>query len=73
MRRWKSEVKNYPALDSQLEYGPSYEYEYNTRGAYGGSISGWGLHDPLNATWWHLVTEGKAFDTIALAITDIHY
>jgi hypothetical protein len=71
LRRWKSEVKDYPALDSQLEFGPSYEYEYNTRETYGGSIGGWGPQDPLNATWWHLVTEGNMLNTI-IAIADTH-
>jgi sphingomyelin phosphodiesterase len=51
-------VNSYPALDSQLQFGPSYEYEYSTRETYGGTIQDWGPNDPLNATWWHLVTEG---------------
>jgi len=54
---WRSDVNTYPSLDSQIEFGPAYAYEYNTRGTYGGSISGWGTDDPLNATWWHRVTE----------------
>jgi len=33
-----------------------YAFEYSTREAYGGNIT-WGANDPLNATWWHLVTE----------------
>ncbi|KAH7904866.1 Metallo-dependent phosphatase-like protein [Hygrophoropsis aurantiaca] len=53
---WQSSVNDYPSLDSQLEYGPTYSYEYNTRKTYGGNIT-WGDHDPLNATWWHMVTE----------------
>ncbi|KAJ3502823.1 hypothetical protein NLJ89_g8715 [Agrocybe chaxingu] len=55
---WKSDVSSFPALDPQTEFGPTYSYEYNTREAYGGDISGWSADDPLNATWWHLVTEG---------------
>jgi hypothetical protein len=37
-------------------FGPTYVYEYNTRATYGSNIT-WGQDDPLNATWWHLVTE----------------
>lgn len=29
--RWESDVNTYPALDSQLDLGPVYEYEYSTR------------------------------------------
>lgn len=53
---WKSPVDTYSQLDSQLEYGPTFEFEYSTRDAYGRNIP-WGANDPLNATWWHLVTE----------------
>ena len=56
--RWKSDVNAFPQLDRQLAEGPAYEYEYSTREAYGGAVPGWGRDDPLNATWWHLVTEG---------------
>ena len=54
---WKSDVNSFPALDSQLSVGPTYSYEYSTRDAYGANITSWGPNDPLNATWWHLVTE----------------
>lgn len=57
--RWTSDVSQYPKLDSQIQFGPVYSYEYNTRATYGADISGWGENDPLNATWWHRVTEGK--------------
>lgn len=56
---WRSDVNSFPALDSQLDVGPTYSYEYSTRAAYGGNIAGWGPNDPLNATWWHHVTERK--------------
>ncbi|EEB93227.1 hypothetical protein MPER_08147, partial [Moniliophthora perniciosa FA553] len=42
-------------------------YEYNTRETYGKTISGWGLSDPLNATWWHLVTEAMEADNSLVA------
>ncbi|KIJ63471.1 hypothetical protein HYDPIDRAFT_175880 [Hydnomerulius pinastri MD-312] len=53
---WISRVDEFPALDNQTEVGPTYMLEYSTREAYGGNIT-WGANDPLNATWWHLVTE----------------
>ncbi|KIK39582.1 hypothetical protein CY34DRAFT_88961, partial [Suillus luteus UH-Slu-Lm8-n1] len=36
-------------------------FEYSTREAYGGNIT-WGATDPLNATWWQLVTEQMEVD-----------
>jgi len=54
--RWRSDVNSYPGLDGQTEFGPTYVYEYSTRAAYGANIP-WGADEPLNATWWHLVTE----------------
>ncbi|KAH8099275.1 sphingomyelin phosphodiesterase [Cristinia sonorae] len=53
---WKSDVNAFPALDHQLKIGPTYSYEYSTRTTYGGNIT-WGPNDPLNATWWHKVTQ----------------
>ena len=55
--RWRSDVNSFPSLDGQTSFGPTYVYEYNTRATYGTGINGWGSNDPLNATWWHLVTE----------------
>ncbi|KAH0591168.1 hypothetical protein H2248_001264 [Termitomyces sp. 'cryptogamus'] len=55
---WKSDVSSYPDLDGQTAFGPVYTYEYNTRETYGKTITSWTANDPLNATWWHLVTEG---------------
>jgi len=53
---WFANVSNFPALDDQVEFGPTFEYEYSARDVYGVNIT-WGANDPLNATWWHLVTE----------------
>lgn len=55
--RWISDVNTFPELDSQIAMGPTFSYEYSARDAYGQNITGWGPNDPLNATWWHLVTE----------------
>lgn len=57
--RWWSDVHAYPSLDSQTKFGPTYLHEYSTRDAYGSDIS-WGSNDPLNATWWHHVTESTS-------------
>ncbi|TFK41947.1 Metallo-dependent phosphatase-like protein [Crucibulum laeve] len=59
---WKSDVSTFPALDSQIQVGPSYAYEYSTRATYGGNVTSWGANDPLNATWWHHVTEAMEAD-----------
>jgi len=56
---WRSDVNSFPGLDGQTEFGPTYVYEYSTRAAYGSNIP-WGADEPLNATWWHLVTEQMA-------------
>ncbi len=49
-------MNSYPGLDGQTKFGPTYVYEYSARAAYGSNIT-WGTDEPLNATWWHLVTE----------------
>jgi len=56
-----ADVNSFTDLDNQTEYGPAYRYEYNTRETYGANIT-WGPNDPLNATWWHLVTEAMEAD-----------
>jgi sphingomyelin phosphodiesterase len=58
---WRSDVNTYPELDAQLALGPSYAYEYNTRETYGQSFN-WPADAPLNATFWHLVTEAMEAD-----------
>ncbi|RDX52009.1 sphingomyelin phosphodiesterase [Lentinus brumalis] len=65
---WKSDVNTFPQLDGQLEFGPTYEYEYSTREAYGASISSWGPNDPLNATWWHHVTEAMEANSTLVTV-----
>src|SRR6266436_3960306 len=57
--RWWSDVNSYHNLDAQIKFGPTYLYEYSTREAYGSGIT-WGANDPLNATWWHRVTESAS-------------
>jgi hypothetical protein len=48
-----SNVSAYPSLASS---GPTYAFEYSTRDTYGPG-SGWPANAPLNATFWHKVTE----------------
>lgn len=42
--------------------GPMFQYEYSTREAYGSAVPGWSWDAPLNATWWHRVTERMLLD-----------
>ncbi|KAL8279118.1 hypothetical protein RQP46_008576 [Phenoliferia psychrophenolica] len=55
-KTYYSNVSTFAALDGQTEHGPAYNFEYSTREAYGGNIT-WPASAPLNATWWHRVTE----------------
>ncbi|APA15981.1 hypothetical protein sscle_16g107510 [Sclerotinia sclerotiorum 1980 UF-70] len=48
-----SDVNSYSNLNGT---GPTYQFEYSTRATYGPSIS-WPEDAPLNATFWHQVTE----------------
>lgn len=64
---WISSVDKYSALDSQ-SYGPSFDFEYSAREAYGRNIA-WSANDPLNATWWHLVTE--QMETNSSLVSDV--
>ncbi|KAF2722077.1 hypothetical protein K431DRAFT_284283 [Polychaeton citri CBS 116435] len=48
-----SDVQAYSSLSST---GPTFEFEYSTREAYASAI-GWPEDAPLNATFWHGVTE----------------
>lgn len=48
-----ADVSSFPNLTVT---GPTFEFEYNTRETYGPSID-WPATAPLNATFWHLVSE----------------
>lgn len=50
-----SDVSSFSRLQENGR-GPVWEFEYSTRQAYGGA-AGWADDDPLNATFWHAVTE----------------
>jgi hypothetical protein len=49
-----SDVSSFPALDTSNTHGPIFTHEYSTRATY--PIS-WPASAPLNATYWHAVTE----------------
>ncbi|KAJ5472716.1 hypothetical protein N7530_006717 [Penicillium desertorum] len=53
-----SNVSEYPALE---DTGPTFEIEYSTRDTYG-PAAGWDEDAPLNATFWHRVTEAMEKD-----------
>jgi hypothetical protein len=69
---WRSDVNTFPSLDSQLDFGPAFEYEYNTRETYGANVPGWTNDDPLNATWWHHVTESMEADSSLVTTFHTH-
>ncbi|KIJ21978.1 hypothetical protein PAXINDRAFT_124362 [Paxillus involutus ATCC 200175] len=64
---YKSSVDTFSALDSQVQYGPTFELEYSTRETYGGNIP-WAANDPLNATWWQHVTEEMEANTTLVEV-----
>ncbi|KAJ5103979.1 hypothetical protein N7532_004508 [Penicillium argentinense] len=53
-----SNVSEYPSLHGE---GPTYKLEYSTRDTYGPAAE-WPTDAPLNATFWHRVTEGMEKD-----------
>ncbi|KAI7346729.1 sphingomyelin phosphodiesterase-like protein [Hortaea werneckii] len=55
-----SDVQSFPALANST-HGPVFQYEYSTRDAYGSATS-WPEDAPLNATFWHAVTEAMEED-----------
>ncbi|GAA95825.1 uncharacterized protein L969DRAFT_18249 [Mixia osmundae IAM 14324] len=52
-----SNVSTYPELQTQTENGPTFKYEYSHRDTYGSAVPDWPANAPLNATWWHLLSE----------------
>lgn len=55
---WYSDVSKFPDLNVSAS-GPTFQYEYSTREAYN---VGWPATSPLNATYWHAVTEAMEKD-----------
>lgn len=55
-----SNVSDYSKLNINST-GPTFQFEYSTRETYG-PAAGWDKHAPLNATFWHRVTEAMEHD-----------
>lgn len=55
---WYADVNTFANLST---HGPVYQLEYSTRDAYG-AAAGWPSDAPLNATFWHAVTEAMEQD-----------
>lgn len=55
---WYADVSSFPNLTN---HGPVYQFEYSTRDTYG-PAAGWPSTAPLNATFWHAVTQAMERD-----------
>ncbi|KAL8870348.1 MAG: hypothetical protein Q9174_003590 [Haloplaca sp. 1 TL-2023] len=55
---WYANVSNFGQLNPEVT-GPTFEFEYSTRETYD---IGWPVDAPLNATFWHRVTEAMEED-----------
>jgi hypothetical protein len=51
-----SDVDSFPSIAETTSAGPVWKFEYRTRTTYP-VAGGWPANAPLNATWWHKVTE----------------
>ncbi|KAL2290302.1 hypothetical protein FJTKL_15443 [Diaporthe vaccinii] len=51
--------------------GPTWEFEYSTREAYG-AAAGWADSEPLNATFWHRVTEAMEKDRSLVSLQNTY-
>ncbi|KAF8510005.1 sphingomyelin phosphodiesterase [Hysterangium stoloniferum] len=65
---WSTDVSTFPALDPQTAAGPTFTFEYSTRDAYGAAVPGWTANDPLNATWWHHVTDAMLANSTLVTV-----
>jgi hypothetical protein len=63
-----SNVSTYPGLDSSHS-GPTYALEYSTRDAY---QIGWPAGAPLNATYWHGITEAMEQNRTLVSLYNTH-
>jgi len=50
-----ADVSSFPSLENTT-HGPTFKLEYSTREAYGAAAN-WPQNEPLNAAFWHSVTE----------------
>lgn len=58
---WYADVDSFSDLDNS-SHGPTYNFEYSTREVYGPAV-GWLDNSPLNASFWHAVTEAMREDS----------
>lgn len=58
---WYADVSSFDGLTNASAHGPTFKFEYSTRDTYG-SAAGWDADAPLNATFWHAVTEAMEKD-----------
>ncbi|KAI3400221.1 hypothetical protein diail_4106 [Diaporthe ilicicola] len=63
-----SDVSKFSSLEGS---GPTWEFEYSTREAYG-TAAGWGENEPLNATFWHRVTEAMEKDRSLVSLQNTY-
>lgn len=63
-----SDVSEFSSLEGS---GPTWQFEYSTREAYG-AAAGWGENEPLNATFWHRVTEAMEKDRSLVSLQNTY-
>lgn len=63
-----SDVSEFSSLQGS---GPTWQFEYSTREAYG-AAAGWGEDEPLNATFWHRVTEAMEKDRSLVSLQNTY-
>lgn len=63
-----SDVSKFSSLN---ESGPTWKFEYSTREAYG-AAAGWAESEPLNATFWHRVTEAMGKDRSLVSLQNTY-
>ena len=63
-----SDVSSYPSL-ADTSSGPTYRFEYSARDAY---PIGWPADAPLNATYWHRITEAMETNRTLVELYNTH-
>ncbi|KAJ7269242.1 sphingomyelin phosphodiesterase [Mycena haematopus] len=61
--RLNSGFRMYEVDSSTFDILDAYTWRSDYRGTYGPAVPGWGPNDPLNGTFWHLVTEAMETDS----------
>jgi hypothetical protein len=63
-----ADVSSFSALD-QASHGPVFQLEYSAREAY---PVGWPAEAPLNATYWHMITEAMETNRTLVQLLNTH-